>query len=312
MSNELTPSQMGIVPGGEQSEGSASASVTASEQTRAMQEVQASILMAMRYPRDEDTCRVAILKACERSGLAEEAQYVYPKGGLKVTGPSIRLMEECARHWKHLAYGWKIIQESPKGATVMAFAWDMQANNRTTIEFYVEYTRKAKGVFNRIDDPREQYEHVANMSSRRVRACLQRIIPAHIVDEAIGQCDKTLNASAKVDQKALLDSFGKLGVSKEMIEKRIGHNIDAVTQQEVVNLKKIFTSLRDGFAPLSQYFECNESGPGNSAGGAVSLKPKRTPPKLEPERLPDPPEKPESAQEPAAKQKEELTLDDMK
>jgi len=266
---------MDLVP----NDDSMSGSVTASEQTRAMQEVQASILMAMRYPRDEDTCRKAILHSCERPGLAEEAQYVYPKGGAKVTGPSIRLLEEAARQWKHVDSGWRIIQESPKGATVMAYAWDMQMNTRTRIEFYVEYTRKAGGRFTRIEDPRDQYEHVANMSSRRLRACLQKIIPAYIIDEAIDQCDKTLNAAPEINAKAMLEAFDKLGVTQEMIEKRVGHKVEALTQQEVVNLKKIFVSLRDGFAPLSQYFEAPDEPEGQEEAKELSMKPKRTPKK---------------------------------
>jgi len=282
-STSLTPSEMGLVPGEEVVSGS----VTASEQTRAMQEVQASILMAMRYPRNEDDCRKSLLRACERQGLAEQAQYVYPKGNTKVSGPAIRLLEEAARQWKHIDSGWRIIQESPKGATVMAYAWDMQMNTRTRIEFFVEYTRKAGGRFNRIEDPREQYEHVANMSSRRLRACLQKIIPAYIIDEAIEQCDKTLNADPEVKASAMLEAFDKLGVTQEMIEKRIGHKVEALTKQEVVNLKKIYTSLRDGFGPIAQYFEgAAQSERNGDEDTGINMKPKRgakkeTPPEPE-------------------------------
>jgi len=292
--NELTksPQALGIVPG-EQQDGM-SGSVTASEQTRAMQEVQASIICAMKYPRSEEVCRDSIINACKRQGLAEVAQYVYPKGGTKVTGPSIRLLEESARLWGHIAYGWRIIQETAKGATVQTYAWDMQANIRTTIEFYVEYLWKSNNQYKRIEDPREQYEHVANMSARRVRACLQKIVPAYVIDEAIDQCDRTLNATATVDSKKLLEEFGKFGVNQAMIEKRIGHNLDVLNQQEYINLRKVYSTIRDGFSPVSQHFDVPETVETKKSVGLTPKKSTQKDPEPAPTVLP-----------PADKKKEE-------
>ncbi|MBQ7110481.1 MAG: hypothetical protein IJO06_04585 [Thermoguttaceae bacterium] len=39
------------------------------------------------------------MTACQRPGLASVAVYVYPRGGSKISGPSIRLAEEIARNW---------------------------------------------------------------------------------------------------------------------------------------------------------------------------------------------------------------------
>jgi hypothetical protein len=64
--------------------------------TRAAQEVQAAMVVAKRFPRNEDQALQKILAACGRAGLAEAAIYEYPRGkddeGKKnyVTGPSIR------------------------------------------------------------------------------------------------------------------------------------------------------------------------------------------------------------------------------
>ena len=61
--------------------------------SRQAQEVQAAMVIAKKFPRDEVQSFNRIMKACQRKTLAEQAMYEYPRGGTKVTGPSIRLAE---------------------------------------------------------------------------------------------------------------------------------------------------------------------------------------------------------------------------
>ena len=67
------------------------------ESARATQEVQAAMIIAKRFPRNETLAFGKIKTACERAGLAKEALYAYPRGGKMVTGPSIRLAEAMAQ-----------------------------------------------------------------------------------------------------------------------------------------------------------------------------------------------------------------------
>lgn len=66
---------------------------------REAQEVQASVIMAKKFPRDQQAAFNRILQACARPSLAEEAEYAYPRGGETITGPTIRLLEVCAQNW---------------------------------------------------------------------------------------------------------------------------------------------------------------------------------------------------------------------
>ena len=52
-------------------------------------EVQAMVIMAKQFPRDQIRAMDRILNACTRQSLAEGAVYSYPKGGQNVEGPSI-------------------------------------------------------------------------------------------------------------------------------------------------------------------------------------------------------------------------------
>ena len=65
--------------------------MVASNQSRAIQEVQASFVMAKQFPRDEVFAERRIVEACKRMSLAKQAEYAYPRGGTQITGPSIRL-----------------------------------------------------------------------------------------------------------------------------------------------------------------------------------------------------------------------------
>ena len=73
--------------------------------TREAQEVQAAVFMAKRFPRNENEALARILRACDRVGLATKAVYSYPKGGSKVSGPSVRLAEAMAQAWGNIQSG---------------------------------------------------------------------------------------------------------------------------------------------------------------------------------------------------------------
>ena len=73
--------------------------------SRQAQEVQAAMVVAKRFPRDEIEANNRILNACKRKSLAERAIYEYPRGGENVTGPSIRLAEVMAQNWGNLDFG---------------------------------------------------------------------------------------------------------------------------------------------------------------------------------------------------------------
>ena len=50
-------------------------------------------------------------------------------------------------------------------------------------------------------------------------------------------------------------AFDELGVKVEHLEKRLGHNLDATIPQEIVTLKGIYKSIKDGMATREDFFE---------------------------------------------------------
>ena len=228
------------------------------EESRAMAEVKAQVFMARQFPRDVVRATDRILLECDRLKLAEKAIYSFPRGTSTVTGPSIRLAEAIKRAWGNMMSGLVEVERNEKESAMLAYAWDLETNTMRRVEFKVPHTRDTKQGKKTLTDDRDVYEMTANQGARRERACILGLIPGDVVEAAVKRCEKTL--VAKVGDLAtvipkMVTKFAAIGVSKAMIEKRLGHRIEATQSAEVVQLGNIFTSIEDGMAVVKDFFE---------------------------------------------------------
>ncbi len=233
------------------------------ESSRAVQQVQAQVIMAKQYPRNISVVMSNMLQACQRKGLAEMSMYSYPRGGQQVTGPSIRLAEELARQFGNLDYGIKELEQKDGESVVMAYCHDLETNVMQTKIFTVKHIRDTKKGSYKITDARDIYEMVANNGARRMRACILGVIPGYLVEECIEACEKTLKQEGEKipiqDQLAkMLLFFKDYGVTQEMLEKRLAHKFEATSVVEVIGLRKIATSLKDGASKIADWFDVKE------------------------------------------------------
>lgn len=233
------------------------------EGQRAVQEVQAALVIAKRFPRDEKLAIDRILNSCCREGLAEVAQYSYKRGGAEITGPSIRLAEAVAQHWTNMEFGFREISRTIGDdgvgvSEVEAYAWDLETNTRRPARFTVRHWRDTKQGGYALTDERDIYELTANMAQRRVRACLLAVIPGDVIDAAVTQCDATLKSKADTSPEAiakLVKAFAEFDVSKDQIEKKIGRRLDTITPAQIISLRKTYTSMKDGVSVAADWFE---------------------------------------------------------
>jgi len=227
-------------------------------ESRAVAEVQAAYVIAKKFPRDENASYMRIMKACERPFLAEQAMYAYPRGGQLVTGPSIRLAEAMAQAWGNIDCGIKEVSQSDGMSVAEAYAIDLETNVRVVKTFHVPHSRDTKQGKKRLTDSRDIYELVANQGARRLRACILGVVPGDVVDAAVARCGKTMESSdvPLADQvRKLIQAFDEIGVKPEHIEKRLGHKLDAIIPQEIVTLRGIYKSIKDGMADRTQFFD---------------------------------------------------------
>lgn len=232
------------------------------EKTRALQEVQGAIFMARQFPRNEVLAQRKIMESAKRLTLAEKATYCFPRGGQQIKGPSVRAAENIAKLWGNVSYGIKELSQNTTihESEVLAYAWDLETNVRAERIFYVPHTRFTKSNGNTIlTDPRDIYERIANDGARRKRAVLLEILPGDIVEDFLNECNKTLIGSNPKPLKEriqdMLTLFEELGVTQEMIEKRIGKKCDNFIAKNIVDLGSIYNSIKNNFASIGQYFD---------------------------------------------------------
>lgn len=225
--------------------------------SRQAQEVQAAMVVAKKFPRDERASADRILAACSRETLAKDSAYEYPRGGETITGPSIRLAEALAQNWGNIDFGIIELEQKNGESQVMSYAWDLETNTRQSKIFTVPHVRQSKKGVHPLTDPRDIYEMVANQGARRLRACILGVIPGDVVDMAMKQCELTLKSNkVPLDEriKNMAEAFqNDFGVSVDALRSYIGKNVEAFSDADVIRLGKVYRSLKDGVIG-SDYF----------------------------------------------------------
>ncbi|QPA56276.1 hypothetical protein [Lysinibacillus sphaericus] len=239
-----------------QNAGGALAQASAS---REMEEVKGQIFMAKQFPRNVFQAEQRVLDTCKRPALAQTAMYSYPKGGTKVTGPSIRLAEAIAQNWGNLSYGIQELEQRNGESVAKAFCWDLETNVRQEKVFTVKHAIGTKKGLKQLTDPRDIYEKVANDGARRLRSCILGVIPGDIVDKAVVQCTETLAGNSKGPLKDRIASMLKgfkdhYRVTQEMVETKFGYNADSFSEYDYVELLNIANSLKDGMSKVEDWF----------------------------------------------------------
>lgn len=241
-----------------------STALAASDQARAIAEVQAALVIAQANPRNELRARDRLMQACSRVGLAQGAVYDYPRGNEQVSGATIRLAEAAARSWGNMTYGFREVDRRVGESDCEAFAWDLETNCKAVRQFTVRHRRDTKKGGYDLKDERDIYEMIANYAQRRVRAAILEIIPGDIIEDAVAECQRTLAANVgeiKAARAKILSLFEPLGVKKDHLEQRLGNRLDAAQPGQVMKLWRIYNSIADGSTAASDWFDMAGAAP---------------------------------------------------
>ena len=220
--------------------------------------VQAQCVLAYQNPRKMLNVENKINSICESLYLAKEAEYEYTRGGQKVTGPTIKLMSAIAQCYGNVTSGWKEISRTKDKAKVLAWAWDIENNYKYDLEFEVSFYRETKKDGKTLlTSDRDIYEIIANNAARRVRKCIESVIPRYLIDMALEKCQKTI--SSKVDVKSELKKCinwlkSYQDVNLEQIEDKLGMKYDAFGNVQYSTIAKWINALRDGTTKKEDIF----------------------------------------------------------
>lgn len=238
--------------------------IESQEMTKAMAEVQARVVVAKQFPRDITVVEAKIQASCERSSLAQVAEYEYPRGGTKVVGASIKLLEVIAQCYGNIQSGWDCVHRDMENhvSHCKAFAWDVENNNYTEIKFDVPHVREKKSGDEILTSVRDIYELEGNQASRRVRRCLETVVPRDLVEQAREWCNQTL--ANKFDVKAGIDGAlnwlkETYGVTQKQVEKYFGFSRQGFNKNTYMSLRRIASALKDGVSKVEDYFPVEEA-----------------------------------------------------
>lgn len=264
---------------------------TAVEQSRAIAQVQAMVVVAQQCPRNVPRAIEDMRDSCRRKELADNAFYRYPKGGSVVSGPSIKLARELARVWGNIEYGVSELRRDDDygQSELLAFAWDVQTNARNSSTVINPHKLYTGGGGRQLTELRDIYDNNANVGARRVREAIFAVLPTWFVEEAIELCNRTLSDGGGVPLARrianAIEVFGNLGVTVPQLETKLGAPSAKWTDQDVAQLRVIRQSLMRGEIRKDEEFppprvtatEITGNGAGNGAGAPVVAQESRKP-----------------------------------
>lgn len=241
------------------------AATAAAATARAM--IEAQYIMAMRQPRDWDLVRQRILKECDRPSFAREAIYHKPIGK-GITGLSIRFAEVAVRCMGNLAIPTTTTLDDDYKRIVNQSVVDLESNvhysRDVTINKTVERLSVKDGetVLSRRTNSNGQQTFTIAASedallnkegalvSKALRTLVLRLLPGDIQSEARERVGKTMSADIKKDpdgqKRAILDAFFVLGIKPADIKEVVGHDMDALSVDELAMLRALHNAIKDG------------------------------------------------------------------
>lgn len=234
---------------------------TAVEQSRAVAEVQAAIVVAQQCPRDMAAALGQMRQSCQQIELAQRAFYRFSRGGQNVTGATIHLARELARCWGNIQYGVDEMRRDDDAAQseMQAWAWDVQTNTRSSQRFIVPHKRDKTGGPKQLVEMRDIYENNANNGARRLREAIFAVLPPWLTEEAKDLCSKTLETGSgekSVQQRAAdaIAAFGGQGISADQLEAKLGRKKAQWAPHDISQLEVVYRSLQRGEVTREEEF----------------------------------------------------------
>lgn len=300
--------------------------VTLQGVSRAIAEVRAQVEAARLFPRNPHHAFQSLFQACNRLNFASQATYDVPRGGGTISGPSAHLAREAARCWGNMKYGFRVLEASDEIVHLQGWAWDLETGASVEVDdrFVPRVPRKSGRetvyVTPEGDDMRKL---VSSRGSIAERNAIRKILPRDLIDDAeavargtvFNDKEGTRNMSLAERVRFMVASFDQLGVSVAMIEDRIGNGLDVVTDEQLGDLRDVYTQMapkqpkdaeapRIKGAPRSDFFDVNVvpryQAETRQSAGAADLN-ARAKDSNAPEFRPQPAREPEVKREPEPK-----------
>ena len=222
---------------------------TAVEQSRAIAQVQAAVVMARQFPRSEQHAIAQMRDACGRIELARRAFFSFSRAGQTVSGATVYLARELARIWGNIDYGLNELKRDDEHgqSELQAYAWDLETNSRSTRTFVVQHGRDTKTGRKKLTELRDIAENNNNFGARNVREMIFAVLPQWFTDMAEQVCRETMNNGGgeplPVRADKAIAAFSRARINREQLEDKVGAPVDEWTHADVTDLEILYGSL---------------------------------------------------------------------
>lgn len=261
---------------------SVNAGAVSIEVERAVAEARGQMQLAKMFPRNLNAAYAEIMDACKLHAMANVAFYTLPQGGQKVTGPSIKLIEQIAQSCGNFEWGHRELgrQEAGPGPTdfgrseVEVYAWDKEKNIRSIRQITVLHVLDTRDGPRKLRDQRDIDNKIANVASKQMRGRLAALLPKWLIEAAQEECRKTLTGNNNVPiaerVRKMSQAFAGYGVTVELLERSLGHKLESVTVDELADLLGIYNAIKEGTPPDEFFGEFKAAEAADATGAALA------------------------------------------
>jgi hypothetical protein len=243
----------------------------------AIAKIQATVLLARRFPRDEVKVRKRLIELVKDPELADLGEgkprwfYTFPRGKAEVGGPSAPLAREIMRESTNMESTLRIFPDVGKVRHIEVEVWDPEINGRArmqdTFRMVVERKDKRTGKTTVRDisgNERELRELTNKRGAILERVCIFKLRPVALVEKVYKEARRAFKASQSKKplperRRILAEGFEqKLGIYKDMLDtycvENFGHGYGDTTSEELIELGGVGTAIRDNASKRDEYF----------------------------------------------------------
>jgi hypothetical protein len=190
--------------------------------------------------------------------IAATCNYAVPRGGKKVSGPSVHLAKIIAQVWGNMRIDAKVVDIDQARITSESVCWDLESNLAVKTQIKRSITGKT-GRFS--EDMITVTGNAAN--SIALRNDILSVIPKGIVDKVYNAAKQTITGDVSDKNKLIakrVEVFAGLrdafGVSDKEILFAVGKAaIDFVDADDIITLVGVGQAIRDGDTTIEQAFK---------------------------------------------------------
>lgn len=226
------------------------------EQDKAAIDIQISTAKA--YPRNiRRATDNALAIVTMDVAIAQTCTYSVPRGGKKISGPSVHLAKILAQVWGNMRIEAKVVDIDQSRVTSEAVCWDLESN----LAIKAQIKRSITGRTGRFSE--DMITVTGNASnSIALRNAVLSVIPKGIVDKVYGAAKQTITGDISDKNKLIakrVEVFSGLrdafGITDKEILFAVGKAaIDFVDGDDIVTLVGVGQAIRDGDTTVDQAF----------------------------------------------------------